>query len=45
MTDKDFNISINQRETVYQADPTLLFNQLCNNRSATLLLESAACLS
>ncbi|PHM38785.1 anthranilate synthase component 1 [Xenorhabdus innexi] len=41
MTDKDFNISVNQRETVYQADPTLLFNQLCNNRPATLLLESA----
>ncbi|MEX0447141.1 anthranilate synthase component 1 [Xenorhabdus sp. SGI246] len=41
MIGKDFNISINQIETVYQADPTLLFNQLCNNRSATLLLESA----
>ncbi|MDR0218708.1 MAG: anthranilate synthase component 1 [Enterobacteriaceae bacterium] len=41
MADKNFTISINQREAIYQADPTLLFNQLCNNRPATLLLESA----
>ncbi|WP_426577430.1 anthranilate synthase component 1 [Xenorhabdus stockiae] len=41
MMGKEFNISVNQRETVYQSDPTLLFNELCNNRPATLLLESA----
>ncbi|WP_086112569.1 anthranilate synthase component 1 [Xenorhabdus beddingii] len=41
MTGKEFNISINQIDTVYQTDPTLLFHQLCSNRPATLLLESA----
>ncbi|CDM89365.1 anthranilate synthase component 1 [Xenorhabdus bovienii] len=41
MMNKNFKISINQVDTVYQTDPTLLFNQLCGNRPATLLLESA----
>ncbi|MDX7987206.1 anthranilate synthase component 1 [Xenorhabdus sp. 12] len=41
MNSKEFNISINQMDTVYKTDPTLLFHQLCNNRPATLLLESA----
>ncbi|PHM45451.1 anthranilate synthase component I [Xenorhabdus mauleonii] len=41
MNGKGFNISINQMDTVYKTDPTLLFHQLCNNRPATLLLESA----
>ncbi|AYA40141.1 anthranilate synthase component 1 [Xenorhabdus nematophila] len=41
MTGKEFNIFINQIDTVYKTDPTLLFHQLCGNRPATLLLESA----
>ncbi|WP_422398983.1 anthranilate synthase component 1 [Xenorhabdus griffiniae] len=41
MTGKEFNISINQVDTLYQTDPTLLFHQLCSNRPATLLLDSA----
>ncbi|MBI6550400.1 anthranilate synthase component 1 [Xenorhabdus lircayensis] len=41
MTGKEFNISINHMDTVYKTDPTLLFHQLCSNRPATLLLESA----
>ncbi|MDX7998351.1 anthranilate synthase component 1 [Xenorhabdus sp. Reich] len=41
MTGNEFNISTNQMETVYKTDPTQLFHQLCNNRPATLLLESA----
>ncbi|MDC9592368.1 anthranilate synthase component 1 [Xenorhabdus sp. IM139775] len=41
MTDKEFNISINQIDTHYQTDPTLLFHQLCRDRPSTLLLESA----
>ncbi|PHM60298.1 anthranilate synthase component 1 [Xenorhabdus ishibashii] len=41
MTGKEFNISINQVDTFYQTDPTLLFHQLCSNRPATLLLDSA----
>ncbi|SFN54822.1 anthranilate synthase, component I [Xenorhabdus japonica] len=41
MIGKEFNISINQMDTLYQTDPTLLFHQLCSNRPATLLLESA----
>ncbi|WP_340616934.1 anthranilate synthase component 1 [Xenorhabdus entomophaga] len=41
MTGKEFNISVNQMDTAYKTDPTLLFHQLCGNRSDTLLLESA----
>ncbi|PHM74176.1 anthranilate synthase component I [Xenorhabdus kozodoii] len=41
MTDKEFTLSINQIDTLYQIDPTLLFHQLCRDRPATLLLESA----
>ncbi|SFU84901.1 anthranilate synthase, component I [Xenorhabdus koppenhoeferi] len=41
MIGKEFNISINQIDTVYKTDATLLFHQLCSNRPATLLLESA----
>ncbi|CDG17914.1 anthranilate synthase component 1 [Xenorhabdus doucetiae] len=41
MTDKEFNITINQINTRYLTDPTLLFHQLCRDRPATLLLESA----
>lgn len=41
MTGKEFNISVNQVDTLYQTDPTLLFHQLCSNRPATLLLDSA----
>ncbi|AOM40114.1 anthranilate synthase component 1 [Xenorhabdus hominickii] len=41
MAGKEFNIFINQMDTIYKTDPTLLFHQLCSNRPATLLLESA----
>ncbi len=41
MTGNELNISIHQTDTFYQADPTLLFHQLCSHRPATLLLESA----
>lgn len=45
MDGNKFNISINQLDTVYKTDPTRLFHQLCSNRPATLLLESAEILS
>ncbi|MCW7546572.1 anthranilate synthase component 1 [Photorhabdus sp. APURE] len=41
MTDKQPKITVIEQETTYQPDPTLLFNQLCGERPATLLLESA----
>lgn len=41
MTDKQPTITVIEQETTYQPDPTLLFNQLCGERPATLLLESA----
>ncbi|MFD0707584.1 anthranilate synthase component I [Photorhabdus luminescens] len=41
MTDKQPKITVIEQETAYQPDPTLLFNQLCGERPATLLLESA----
>ncbi|WP_036768091.1 anthranilate synthase component 1 [Photorhabdus australis] len=41
MTDKQPKLIIIEQETAYQPDPAQLFNQLCGERPATLLLESA----
>ncbi len=41
MTDKQPKLTIIEQETTYQPDPARLFNQLCSQRPATLLLESA----
>ncbi|ETS30641.1 anthranilate synthase component I [Photorhabdus temperata] len=41
MTDKQPKLTVIEQEITYQPDPARLFNQLCSQRPATLLLESA----
>lgn len=41
MNNSRYEVEILQIEGVYQSDPTIIFNQLCNKKNFTLLLESA----
>lgn len=41
MKKKPYQIEIIQKKAPYHPDPTIIFNHLCESRSATLLLETA----
>ncbi|CAL4326030.1 anthranilate synthase component 1 [Buchnera aphidicola] len=41
MKNRRYEVEILQIEGIYQSDPTTIFNQLCNKKKFTLLLESA----